>query len=126
MNAPLQGSLSAEELRRYEQRLRAQLASHARVVEGIEQEVLDPSGAEDGQEEDESIEETALASDIVVLETEDELLVELNEALERIAAGTFGICENCGAPIERERLDLVPWTRLCERCARALDPGARS
>lgn len=39
------------------------------------------------------------------------------EALARIGRGAFGICEDCGKPISRARLDAVPWTRLCRNCA---------
>lgn len=45
---------------------------------------------------------------------------ELEEALRRIALGTYGICERCGQRIEEERLDLLPATRLCASCANTL------
>ncbi len=35
----------------------------------------------------------------------DDQLTEVNDALERITAGTYGICEKCGQPIEKERLE---------------------
>lgn len=37
-------------------------------------------------------------------------------ALEKIQKGTYGICENCGKEIERERLQAVPEARLCLKC----------
>lgn len=45
-------------------------------------------------------------------------LKEIKEALERIENGKYGICESCGNEIEDERLDLIPWTRYCSKCAR--------
>lgn len=42
----------------------------------------------------------------------------IDEALARIAAGTYGTCELCGAPISLERLDAVPSTTTCYRCRR--------
>lgn len=33
----------------------------------------------------------------------------------------YTTCERCGGEIEAERLDVVPWTRLCASCARKLD-----
>lgn len=39
-------------------------------------------------------------------------------ALERIDAGTYGICEKCQAPIAAARLEAVPLTRFCVNCAR--------
>ncbi|MGQ9715766.1 MAG: TraR/DksA family transcriptional regulator [Anaerolineae bacterium] len=42
---------------------------------------------------------------------------EVEEALARIAAGTYGTCTKCGGPIEPERLELLPTTTVCCRCA---------
>ena len=39
-------------------------------------------------------------------------------ALKRIEAGTYGICENCGRPINIERLEAMPWVTLCIDCKR--------
>ncbi|HDM90919.1 MAG TPA: TraR/DksA family transcriptional regulator [candidate division WOR-3 bacterium] len=47
-------------------------------------------------------------------------LMEIEEALRRINRGTYGICEKCGAAIEEERLELIPWTRYCSKCAREM------
>jgi len=42
-----------------------------------------------------------------------ETLVEIEAALQRIDAGTYGICDGCGKPIGAERLAAIPWARLC-------------
>lgn len=42
-----------------------------------------------------------------------ETLVEIDAALQRIEAGTYGTCEVCGKPIGPERLAALPWARLC-------------
>ncbi len=47
-------------------------------------------------------------------------LREVEEALERIASGTYGICEACGQEIPEDRLEAVPWTKLCIDDARKL------
>jgi DnaK suppressor protein len=44
-------------------------------------------------------------------------LAELDAALERAAAGTYGICEGCSGPIGEERLVALPAAVLCVRCA---------
>jgi sigma-B regulation protein RsbU (phosphoserine phosphatase) len=41
------------------------------------------------------------------------LLMEVDSALERIATGTYGICEVCKDSIEEERLKVDPLTRFC-------------
>jgi DnaK suppressor protein len=38
-------------------------------------------------------------------------------ALERLEAGTYGICDDCGAPIDEERLRLLPDAATCRHCA---------
>lgn len=40
-------------------------------------------------------------------------LREVDEALSRIEAGTYGTCSVCGREIAEERLEAVPWTTLC-------------
>lgn len=42
----------------------------------------------------------------------DTQLVEVNAALERIAQGTYGICEVCGKPMEIDRLEANPAARI--------------
>jgi len=41
----------------------------------------------------------------------------IDRALRKIEAGSYGICESCGDPISEERLEAIPWTPLCHRCA---------
>jgi DnaK suppressor protein len=40
----------------------------------------------------------------------------IEEALVRIQGRTYGMCESCGRPISKVRLNAVPWTRLCRKC----------
>jgi len=41
---------------------------------------------------------------------------EVDEALKRISNGTYGICEDCGAEISEERLEVMPTANLCIKC----------
>jgi DnaK suppressor protein len=43
-------------------------------------------------------------------------LHDVDRALAKIAAGTYGTCERCGDPIAEERLDAIPWAILCIDC----------
>jgi DnaK suppressor protein len=45
-----------------------------------------------------------------------ELLAQNKRALARIAAGTYGICESCGEPIGKARLQAFPRATLCVTC----------
>lgn len=44
-------------------------------------------------------------------------LDEIGAALDRVGAGAYGRCEDCGEPIGAERLEVLPATRQCVRCA---------
>jgi DnaK suppressor protein len=46
-----------------------------------------------------------------------EQLRELDAALERVRAGNYGRCEQCGQPIGQARLTALPAARLCVTCA---------
>jgi DnaK suppressor protein len=43
----------------------------------------------------------------------EHLLGQVNHALERVAAGTYGFCERCEKPIPVERLEARPYATLC-------------
>ncbi|MGF9763696.1 TraR/DksA C4-type zinc finger protein [Microvirga sp. 0TCS3.31] len=44
---------------------------------------------------------------------------EVDAALDRVDAGTYGVCEVCGRDIGTPRLEALPAARLCIRCASA-------
>jgi RNA polymerase-binding protein DksA len=48
-------------------------------------------------------------------------LEQIDHALERIAAGTYGVCEVCQRPIPVERLEARPFATLCIEHQRARD-----
>jgi RNA polymerase-binding protein DksA len=53
-------------------------------------------------------------------ENADHLLGEIDAALQRIETGTYGVCAVCGRPIGEERLEAVPYAKLCIDDARKL------
>jgi RNA polymerase-binding transcription factor DksA len=48
-------------------------------------------------------------------------LGEVEDALERIDEGTYGICERCGREIDFARLKAKPWARLDMACQRLVE-----
>ena len=44
------------------------------------------------------------------------LLSDVDQALQRVAAGTYGICDACGNPIGAERMEFRPTSRYCVEC----------
>jgi RNA polymerase-binding transcription factor DksA len=49
---------------------------------------------------------------LAVLSSDQNVLFEIEQALQRIVSGTYGLCELTGRPIEAARLKAVPWTRF--------------
>jgi len=53
-----------------------------------------------------------------LLQRDEATLGEIQEALGRVEAGTFGLCESCQEAIPRVRLNAVPHARFCVACQR--------
>ena len=53
--------------------------------------------------------------------SEDRKLLMINQALQRIEAGTYFTCRECGEPIPSARLELLPFSSLCVDCAEYLE-----
>ncbi len=56
-------------------------------------------------------------------ENERMRLQEVDESLDRIASGTYGICEECGGPISLKRLEVRPVAKYCVPCLTQLEKG---
>jgi len=56
-------------------------------------------------------------------ESERMRLQEMDEALDRIKAGTYGICEECGEPIGLKRLEVRPVAKYCVPCLSKMEKG---
>ena len=82
---------------------------------------------------DEEIPETGMADTATVTvdreldysleENSSHVLREIEAALGRIDAGTFGVCERCGKPIGEDRLDAMPYATKCIECKRQEERG---
>jgi DnaK suppressor protein len=60
-----------------------------------------------------------------LMENNRALLREIDEALERIRNGTYGICVATGKPIGKARLRATPWTKYCYEYMLARETGKR-
>ncbi len=56
-------------------------------------------------------------------ENERMRLQEVDESLDRIENGTYGICEECGEPIGLKRLEVRPVAKYCVPCKTKLEKG---
>jgi DnaK suppressor protein len=55
------------------------------------------------------------------ISSEQDAVYEIDEAMMRIRRGNYGICELTGKPIERERLEAIPWTRFSAAAEQQLE-----
>lgn len=56
-----------------------------------------------------------------IASSEQDSLYEVDQAINRIQDGTYGICEATGKPIEEERLKAIPWTRFSADAEKELE-----
>jgi RNA polymerase-binding transcription factor len=53
------------------------------------------------------------------LSREEKYLQQINQALQLMDLGEYGICRVCGKEIDIKRMELVPTTRICVPCKQA-------
>ena len=51
---------------------------------------------------------------------------QIDDALGRLEEGSYGVCESCGLEIAQERLEAMPFTRLCRDCQQDQEREAKS
>jgi RNA polymerase-binding transcription factor DksA len=94
------------------------------LVSGNSEEATQELASYDQHLADEGTETFERERDISVLQRVEAQLGEIDAALARIEAGTYGKCELCGKPIGDERLEAMPAARYClEDQARAEREG---
>ena len=94
-------------------RLRAEIASSEAALTGLMRDSGDGAGddqADTGTKNITREHEMALAANA------REMLIQTERALERLDAGTYGLCENCGNPIGKARMQAFPRATLCVEC----------
>jgi RNA polymerase-binding transcription factor DksA len=60
-----------------------------------------------------------------MLSLEQDAIYQIDQALDRIQNGTYGVCELTGKAIEPERLEAVPWTRFSAAAEKQLEKEGR-
>src|SRR5260370_24808843 len=89
----------------------AEIQQHIATLTGNPAPPEDAIQASDGVEEPEEEAVDLQETDVeeAILDNEKTLLAEVQQALARIANGTYGICSNCRQPIPEKHLDGIPW-----------------
>jgi RNA polymerase-binding protein DksA len=98
------------------------LAERARLLEEIGEAIVAPGQMTYGSQAAAASQVFAQQRDLALRDRSDHQLILVDEALARIAAGTFGTCVRCGEPIAADRLEALPWAARCIDCQRL---GAR-
>jgi RNA polymerase-binding protein DksA len=112
-------------LRQYRSRLfelRTRLMTEVGMIEQeLREDVLAPGDPSpiSSHPADEDVE--GFDEQVILAQNEEQLLEEVEAALERIEAGNYGTCEICGREIPKQRLDALPQAATCIDCARGVE-----
>jgi RNA polymerase-binding protein DksA len=106
---PLRQKLE-EERARVEELVRIEAEHRSALTEGADQERYGNHPGDEGSETFEKEKSLAMQSNLEVI------LEEVDHALRKMDAGTYGRCDECGKEIPYERLEVRPQATLCVQC----------
>jgi RNA polymerase-binding protein DksA len=101
-----------------------------RLIEDLEQLKTDVrperrEGSPFGKREEEATESFELEKRLALEKRLKEQLAEIEHALDKFDKGTYGLCDNCGQPIDPARLEALPQANLCLNCKALLAKNAK-
>jgi DnaK suppressor protein len=73
-------------------------------------------GSPFGKREEGADEASELEKRLALERRLEESLNEVEHAIQKYEAGTYGLCDSCGQPIEQARLEAMPQATLCLKC----------
>lgn len=94
-------------------RLSSEISSSEEALAGLMRDSGD--GAGDDQA-DTGTKNITRESEMALNANAREMLEQTERALQRLDAGTYGLCENCGNPIGKARMQAFPRATLCVEC----------
>lgn len=86
-------------------------------IEALKEEVDDAEIGYETHQADAATMTFDQEKDAGLLQDNERTLTQVEKALERFDEGTYGICEDCGEAIDIARLEAIPYTSRCLRCA---------
>jgi DnaK suppressor protein len=109
-----------KELAAVRQELETEADGLRRDISAAESEIADRLGDAVGDAGDDSADAGAKTfqreHELALTETARELLAQTERVLSKIDGGTYGVCESCGKPIGKARLQAFPRATLCVAC----------
>jgi DnaK suppressor protein len=106
----------------------ALLAQKQQILKQLDEEFREgkESALDEGMDTyDLASEERSREINLILSDRDRDKLHSIEDALERIQAGSYGICEMCEEEIAPERLEALPFTRLCVSCQGELEKEAK-
>jgi DnaK suppressor protein len=105
-------------------KMREQLETeHKRLADELAQLQTSASTSEErregspfGKREEEATETLELEKRLALENRVRQEMATVEHALEKFDKGTYGLCDNCGQPIDPERLEALPQANLCMNC----------
>ncbi|HEY5220899.1 MAG TPA: TraR/DksA C4-type zinc finger protein [Candidatus Paceibacterota bacterium] len=110
--------MNQDQLKEYKTALEKERAMVAAEIARDERPVDFGSDIDHGDEESDKSEQ--VGDQLAAAQELKDRLSEIEIALGKIQSGTYGICEKCGKPIEREILAIDPESRFCKACKLSL------
>lgn len=89
------------------------------------QEEIEPASATDDDAADVAADIYERGKTLSLIQNLEIKLRSIERAVELATEGRYGICEKCGVRIPPERLEIMPETTLCVRCASEREQGIR-
>ena len=124
--------LSAEKLKYYEELIRKELQESSAYIENINKEQSVGARESSGDlssyayhQADQGSDTNLMEQTVRLMESEREKIKLLNDAMRKIADGSYGLCEMCGENIQEARLELLPYATLCVTCMEKMEDKKR-
>ncbi len=124
--------LSAEKLKHYEELIRKELQESSAYIENINKEQSVGARESSGDlssyayhQADQGSDTNLMEQTVMMMEGERDKIRLLNDAMRKIADGSYGICEMCGENIQDARLELLPYAIYCVSCKEKMEDKKR-
>ena len=121
--------MNKQELEKFKKRLLEDRERILADINGLENDTLDREGRYSSDNRSRYASHIADAADqdytrsfnLNLASNERRILREIDEALDKIEAGTIGVCESCGGRIPLKRLRAKPSARHCLKCVEKME-----
>lgn len=125
-------TIREKDIEKYRSRLEQELAQVEKQVIGLKKKIkksLDEDRVFERNSGDPNSDFIAESSEIekdeLLVAQLESMLAQIQEAIDAIDAGYYGICQRCGGSIDPARLQTIPWAKYCYKCQVELEEVER-